>query len=72
MDLSLIDARISASRADLTRSQEDIRSELESIPEREILSGFKICPECGQETLMLDNGCGRCVNAQCLYSACDV
>jgi len=31
---------------------------------------FKICPQCQQRTLRLDNGCPTCINPKCNYSKC--
>ena len=32
---------------------------------------LKICPECQQRSLKVENGCDSCINAKCGYSKCD-
>jgi hypothetical protein len=38
-------------------------------PEPDLNAQFKICPECSQRTLKLENGCDSCLS--CGYSKCD-
>ncbi len=35
------------------------------------MTRFKICPECGNRTLKLENGCDICMDPSCGYSKCD-
>ena len=32
---------------------------------------LRICPYCGQKTLVIENGCATCINPDCTYSHCD-
>jgi ribonucleoside-diphosphate reductase alpha chain len=32
---------------------------------------FQICPDCGQRSVKMENGCLTCVNPSCGYSKCD-
>ena len=32
---------------------------------------FQICPDCGQRSVKMENGCLTCVNSSCGYSKCD-
>ncbi|MAJ44804.1 MAG: hypothetical protein CMF96_08715 [Candidatus Marinimicrobia bacterium] len=34
-------------------------------------SPFRICPECSNPTLKMENGCDNCVDPDCGYSKCD-
>ncbi|MBN2424414.1 MAG: hypothetical protein JXR46_09440 [Calditrichaceae bacterium] len=32
---------------------------------------YQICPECGQRSVKMENGCLTCINPECGYSKCD-
>ena len=34
-------------------------------------SQHKICPDCNNPTLKMENGCDNCVDPDCGYSKCD-
>jgi ribonucleoside-diphosphate reductase alpha chain len=34
-------------------------------------SQFKICPDCSERSVKLENGCETCINPKCGYSKCD-
>ena len=34
-------------------------------------SDLKLCPECNELTLKMENGCNTCINPECGYSKCD-
>lgn len=34
-------------------------------------ASFKICPECNEKTLRLENGCCLCINEACQYTKCN-
>ncbi|MBU0530746.1 MAG: hypothetical protein ABIH52_03085 [Candidatus Aenigmatarchaeota archaeon] len=33
---------------------------------------LRVCPECSQKTLKIENGCNSCVNPECGYGKCDI
>ncbi|MBC8196711.1 MAG: hypothetical protein H8E60_02375 [Candidatus Marinimicrobia bacterium] len=37
----------------------------------ELNSPFRICPDCNNPTLKMENGCDNCVEPECGYSKCD-
>ena len=51
---------------EVTDTQEE---EPEPIANQE--SGLKLCPECNELTLKMENGCNTCINPECGYSKCD-
>ena len=42
-----------------------------NVEDDEEINQFRICPECSNRTLKLENGCDNCVDPECGYSKCD-
>ncbi|MBP8638866.1 MAG: adenosylcobalamin-dependent ribonucleoside-diphosphate reductase [Dictyoglomi bacterium] len=60
--------RIPSVLSDIANVLEEYLTELGKIEKREPQQKLLICPECGQQTYILEEGCGRCLS--CGYSEC--
>jgi ribonucleoside-diphosphate reductase alpha chain len=49
----------------------DKEKTVQNINSNSMNSPFRICPECSNPTLKIENGCDNCVDPECGYSKCD-
>jgi hypothetical protein len=55
----------------ITMLDEGVKEALDEGPKTTVNADFKICPDCNQRSVKMENGCLICVDPNCGYSKCD-
>lgn len=55
----------------ITMLDEGVKEALDEGPKTAVNADFKICPDCNQRSVKMENGCLICVDPNCGYSKCD-